>query len=70
MKFTDIGLFIGFRPLRELIGIGGKTDPARILEITKAVTLTFFDLHLKGDAEVSLESLMRKYSELKKIDLK
>jgi predicted dienelactone hydrolase len=27
MKFTDMGLFIGLQPLRELIGIGGRTDP-------------------------------------------
>jgi dienelactone hydrolase len=42
MKFIDIGLFIGVRPLREQIGIAGKTDPAKCLEITKSVTLAFF----------------------------
>ena len=70
MKFTDIGLFIGVRPLRELIGIRGETDPARCLEITKAVALAFFDQHLKGKTGASLESLVEKYPELKKIDLK
>lgn len=70
MKFTDIGLFIGSRWLRELMNIGGKTDPARCLEITKTVALAFFDQHLKGETEVSLESLIRKYPELKKVDLK
>ncbi|MFT3892976.1 MAG: hypothetical protein QM730_15195 [Anaerolineales bacterium] len=30
MKFTDIGLFIAVPQLREMIGIGGKTDPARV----------------------------------------
>ena len=69
MKFIDIGLFIGARPLREFIGIGGKTDPSRCLEITKAVTLAFFDQHLKGTTNASLESLLSKYPELKKIDL-
>lgn len=66
MKFTDIGLFIGVPQLRELIGIGGKTDPVRCLEITKAVTLTFFDQHLKGENKDTLEYLVKKYPELKK----
>lgn len=70
MKFTDMGLFIGVRPLRELIGIRGETDPARCLEITKAVTLAFFDQHLKGQTRDSLESLVEKYPELKKVDAK
>lgn len=69
MKFTDIGLFIGSRRLRELMNIGGKTDPARCLEITEAVTLVFFDQHLKGETKVSLESLVKKYPELRKVDL-
>ena len=69
MKFTDIGLFISIPQLRELIGIKGKTDPARCLEITRAVTLAFFDQHLKGKAEVPLESLANQYPELKKVDL-
>lgn len=70
MKFTDIGLFIGAPQLRELIGIGGKTDPARCLEITRAITLTFFDEHLKGKASHSLDSLIEEYPELKRVDLK
>jgi dienelactone hydrolase len=70
MKFVDIGLFIGVKPLRELIGIGGKIDPATCLEITEAVTLAFFDQHLKGETNDSLESLGTKYPELKKVDLK
>ncbi len=69
MKFTDIGLFIGVRPLRELIGIGGKTDPARCLEITKALTLAFFDRHLKGENKGTLESLLKEYPELKTVNL-
>jgi hypothetical protein len=68
MKFTDIGLFIGVRPLRELIGIGGRTDPAECLQITQAVTLAFFDQHLKDEKE-SLESLLQKYPQLKRVDL-
>jgi predicted dienelactone hydrolase len=70
MKFIDIGLFIGVSQLREQIGIGGKTDPAKCLEITKSVTLAFFNQHLKGETKDSNESLVKKYSELKKIDLK
>ena len=70
MKFTDIGLFIGVRQVRELIGIRGKIDPARCLEITKAVTLAFFDEHLKGKSRDPLESLVEKNPELKKIDAK
>ena len=70
MKFTDIGLFIAIPQLREQIGIGGETDPARCLEITKAVTLAFFDHHLKGKTNNSLASLVTKYPELKNVDLK
>ena len=70
MKFTDIGLFIGVQQLREMIGIGGKTDPARCLAITRAVALAFFDGHLKGESRDSLESLVKKYPELKRVDLK
>jgi predicted dienelactone hydrolase len=69
MKFVDIGLFIGARPLRELIGIAGDTDPARCLEATKAITLTFFDQHLKGETK-SLESMTETYPELQNVDLK
>lgn len=70
MKFTDIGLFIGIRQARELIGIRGRTDPARCLEITKAVTLAFFDLHLKEGKQESVEALLTNYPELRNVDLK
>jgi predicted dienelactone hydrolase len=70
MKFTDIGLFFGIKPLRELIGILGETDPAKCLEITNSVTSAFFDQHLKGENKDSLESLVNTYPELKKIALK
>jgi hypothetical protein len=69
MKFIDIGLFIGINQLRERMGIGGKTDPARCLEITKAVTLAFFDQHLRGESNDSLESVIKKYPELKRVAL-
>ena len=69
MKFTDIGLFIGASQLRELIGIGGKTDPVKCLAITKSLTVAFFDQHLKGENKVTLESLLKKYPSLKRIDL-
>ena len=70
MKFTDIGLFISLRQLRELIGIAGESYPARCLEITKALTLAFFDIHLKGEPDDSLESLATKYPELQNVNLK
>jgi predicted dienelactone hydrolase len=70
MKFTDIGLFIAVPQLRELVGISGKTNPTRCLEITEAVTLAFFDQHLKGDTSGKLESLSETYPELKQVDLK
>lgn len=70
MKFTDIGLFIGAPQLREPIGIGGKTDPARCLQITEALTLAFFDQHLKDGSEDWLQSLVNEYPELQKVDLK
>lgn len=70
MKFTDIGLFIGLPQLRELMGIGGKTDPARCLEITKAVTLAFFDQHLKAENSTALDDLTAKYPELERMDWK
>jgi hypothetical protein len=70
MKFTDMGLFIGIPQLRESIGIGGETDPARCLAITKALSLAFFDQHLKGETSEPLESLTNTYPELIKVDLK
>jgi dienelactone hydrolase len=70
LKFTDIGLWFGFRPLRELINIRGATDPKRCLEITKAVTLAFFDQHLKGENSAALEALVKAYPELKNVTLK
>lgn len=69
MKFTDIGLFIGSRWLRESMNIGGRAEPTQALEITEAVTRAFFDQYLKGETEVSLESLIEKYPELKQVDL-
>lgn len=70
MKFTDIGLFIGSGRLRELMGIGGKTEPKRCLEITKALTAGFFDEYLKGEDKHSFKSLVQRYPELKNVDLK
>ncbi|GHO47082.1 alpha/beta hydrolase family protein [Ktedonospora formicarum] len=67
MKFTDIGLFFGNDQLRQFIGIGGKTEPVRCLVITEALTLTFFEQHLKhGEAT---DSLLKQYPELKKVAL-
>lgn len=69
MKFTDIGLFIGVQWLRELMQIGGKTDPGRCLEITQALTAAFFDRHLKRQPADALTALPRKYPQLKKVKL-
>ena len=70
MKFTDIGLFIGIKWLRELLQISGKTDPARCLAITQSLTVTFFDQYLKGQPADALTSLLKTYPELKKVNLK
>jgi predicted dienelactone hydrolase len=70
MNFTDIGLFIGISQLRELMGLGGKTDSAKTLEITSSVTAAFFNQHLKDKSKDSLESLIKKYPELKQVKLK
>jgi predicted dienelactone hydrolase len=69
MKFTDIGLFLGARWLRELLQIGGSTDPARCLIITQALTVAFFDQHLKGRASEALPALVKIYPELRKVTL-
>jgi hypothetical protein len=69
MKFTDIGLFFGIRPIRQLVGIGGAIEPSRCLEITEALTRAFFDQHLKRDNNDSFSSLLQKYPELKRVDL-
>lgn len=69
MKFTDIGLFIGMNKIRNLIGIGGQTDPARCLQITDAVILSFFDQYLNGETEHSLESLVQQYPELQQVTI-
>lgn len=67
MKFTDLGLFIGLRPLREQMGIHGATDPARVLVITRAVTLAFFDENLKRVYGNTVDSLRVTYPELRKV---
>jgi predicted dienelactone hydrolase len=47
MKFTDLGLFVGSRWLRELLQIRGDTSPARCLTISQALAVTFFDQRFK-----------------------
>jgi predicted dienelactone hydrolase len=69
MKFTDIGLFFGDRRLRELLQIAGATAPSRCLAIAQALTVAFFDQHLKGVSGDALESVLRTYQELKRIPL-
>ncbi len=70
MKFTDIGLFFGNRWLRDLLKIEGATDPARCLTIAQALTVAFFDQHLKGANSNALESVLQAYPELKKVPVK
>lgn len=70
MKFIDIGLFIGSSKLRELMSIGGKTEPSKCLEITKSLTVAFFDQHLKSENKGALKALVKKYTQLKKVNLK
>ncbi|MCL2468593.1 MAG: hypothetical protein FWF02_14965 [Micrococcales bacterium] len=69
MNFSDTPKFVGLKPLREWMELGGPTDPDRVLEITQAVTLVFFDQHLKGEKSTSLDSLVTEYSELQHIML-
>jgi hypothetical protein len=69
MKYNDIGLFME-SPLRELIGIKGEIDPARNLDISGDVISTFFNQHLQGKANLSLDSLLKKYPELQRVNLK
>lgn len=69
MMFTDIGLFFGFKPARELIGIRADIEPAKCLEIASRVTSAFFDQHLKGETNGSLDFLAQAYPELEKVDL-
>ncbi len=69
LKFTDMGLFIGSTWLREVLQISGKTDPARCLEITQALTVAFFDHHLKGHPIDAVTSLVHTYPELKNVHL-
>jgi dienelactone hydrolase len=69
MKLTDIGLFFGSEWLRELLQIRGRTDPSRCLEITEALTVAFFDRHLKHQSARTLTKLLEIYPELRKVDL-
>lgn len=69
MKFTDIGLYFGFPQLRELLGIRGKTDPGRCLEITMAVTRTFFDHHIRGETDDSWDLLLETFHALKRVPM-
>jgi pimeloyl-ACP methyl ester carboxylesterase len=61
MKFTDQGLFIGIRSLRELAGIGGDSEPEAVLAAASALTAAFFDRHLKDRPEETILDLLRDY---------
>lgn len=69
MKFTDIGLFLGNQRLRELLQIGGKTEPTLCLQMTQALTTAFFDHHLKGLSAEALTSIVTTYPKLKRVPL-
>ncbi len=68
MLFTDIGLYFD-RETRALLGIGGDTEPARCLESTSALTVAFFDLHLKGLPESEIDKVVQDHPEVKQITL-
>jgi dienelactone hydrolase len=68
MKMTDIGLFIG-PGFRRFVGINGSTSSEQCLAITKAVTLAFFDRHLRSVSGDPLESALRQYPKLNKVKL-
>lgn len=68
MKFTDIALFLGIQPVREMLQIRGQLEPARCLKITQALSTAFFDQHLQGDAN-GMDALLEPYPELKQVDL-
>ncbi|MCR8842602.1 hypothetical protein NQ117_02815 [Paenibacillus sp. SC116] len=65
MKFADIGLFMG-PGFRRFIGINGETSSEQCLDITRAVTLNFFNQYLKDETGDSLESVLRQYPKLQK----
>ncbi|WP_123043473.1 hypothetical protein [Cohnella candidum] len=65
MKFSDIGLFLGLG-FRRFIGINGETSSEECLDIARAVTLNFFNRHLKDGTKDSLESVFRQYPKLQK----
>ncbi|MCL2090235.1 MAG: hypothetical protein FWH11_03245 [Micrococcales bacterium] len=69
LSYTDLGLFAESEQELELIGLGSQIKPQRALEITQAVTLAFFDQHLKGDTTVTLDSLVDGYAELRHVEL-
>lgn len=68
MKLSDIGLFFG-AGFHRFIGINGATSSERCLDITKSVTLAFFNQHLKNENRDSLESVLHQYSQLQKVKL-
>ncbi|MCL2529792.1 MAG: hypothetical protein FWE41_05615 [Coriobacteriia bacterium] len=65
--FSDLGFVLG-KPLDQLFGVG-TTKAATSLEITQALTLAFFDQHLKGRSENSLDTIVENYAELHRVDL-
>lgn len=69
MRFTDIGLYFGLKPVREMLGIRGQLEPARCLEITQFLTRTYFDRHLKGEVHTELNTLLETYPELQHVDI-
>lgn len=67
MKFTDLGLFIGNRWLREMLQIRGDASPARCLTITQALVIAFFDQRLKSGTGNRMDNLSVTFPELNKV---
>lgn len=69
MYYSDIGLFIGDRRLREGLGMHGGADPARCIAITRAMTVDFFDWYLKGAARHAWQDRTASFAGLRRVDL-
>jgi predicted dienelactone hydrolase len=69
MQFTDLGLFIGLRSLRESLQLGGVTEPARCLALTQALTVAFLDRYLKQKTADTVSPLLAANPELTRVAL-
>ncbi|MCW5717430.1 MAG: hypothetical protein KIS68_06330 [Bauldia sp.] len=68
MKFSDIGLYAALPGLGGL-PIGGETDAARVLAVSDALVLAFFNEHLRGAPPGGIDAVLAATPELRRIDL-